>query len=96
MVLFVPVDGRRRIEALGEALLELVEVCLQHVLERHVQRRRRLGEVPRHVAQLTHEVRPVELMPMASPASPHRPITLLMSTSFFPSAGLSVRIACRW
>ena len=49
LILFVPVDGRRRVEALWEALLELVEVCLQHVLERHVQRRRRLGEVPRHV-----------------------------------------------
>lgn len=99
---FRAVDGLLRIEAVRIAFLQLIEVALQDLLQRDLQRCGRLCKVPRDIAQFLGKVRAVKRVPlrkpfftmsMASPDSPHSPITLLSRTSFHASSGLSVAIA---
>ena len=61
---FRAVDGLLRIEAVRIALFQLIEVALQDLLQRDLQRRGRLGKVPRDIAQFLGKVCAVKRVPL--------------------------------
>ena len=60
-------EGAARFKAVGVALFKLIEVSLQNVAERKVQRGGGLGEIPCNVAKLLGKVLFVERMPLRQP-----------------------------
>ena len=46
------------------ARLELIDVSLQHILELHIQRIRRLRQIPGHIAELSDKCLAIEVMPL--------------------------------
>lgn len=99
---FRPAQRTLRFKSIRVSFLQFGNIRLKNVIQRQIQRRGSFRQIPRDIAKLLRKVPPVQLMAlrhpfftmsMASPDSPHKPMTLLINMSLFVSSGFNVVMA---